>query len=734
MENEQCSKQCEDDDIMKEQEEKRIAALALFNTCSDQWSSIRKAALEDLDFYSGKQWEDSVASSNRTKGEPTLAVNRLPQFVKQIENELRQREINIAVAPNDVEGSTECADIYNGLIRSIQEDSKATQHYIHAAGENGALVPGFGFLKVEIEPVSKKNWSDDKKLIINSVFDPFSVLPDYSTQTNDFSDAEYWFEIVDYTEDSYRSEFPHSHLASLDVDTVGKTQWNAGISSNSDSVRVVRYWHKETISYVQYLLEDGSEIDSIKYEKPHDVDATNEDMNGKLPFPTNAGGDKRIVSRSRQAIKTTIKWFDFNAVEILREGTWPGENYPFVAVIGPQTVVNGNKDIRGVIRYSKDSQRMLNYMASSIARRIGSANKSPWIADKRSLGSNIKQWQTANTENWSVLLYDAFRENPAVPGSLIPNPPPVRADQTSQINDLLAASAHWTNELKATIGIYDAGLGATPNEQSGVAINTLAQQGANANYHFSENLVCSIKHLGNILIGLIPLVYNTERVIRIVNTDSSIETVKINQLFDQNGKQLQYDLTGGEYSVTVNAGPAYATRKQAALEQLLSVTRVDPTLTPVLQDLMVGAMDFEGAEIAKKRLLKLFAVNFPNLQNEDDDFSPQAQAVIAKQEAMLKQFGEEYQKLQAAFAKEENINKTDAIKIQGQIEVANNSFQHEVELERLRTEGEMRLAALKAEAAEIESRLKHNVEMHKTLLPHCDKTPPTADLGEVTPF
>ena len=718
----EAKEESEEDKLLREQSDKQTAAINLFNICETNWQDIRRKSLDDLEFYSGQQWDQALIAAGQVKKEPTLSVNRLPQFVKQIENEIKSREINITVSPSDEEGSEDIADIYNGLIRHIQDDSGASKHYVHAAGENGALVPGFGFLRVDIEPLHKNSWSDEKKLMVSSIFDPFSILPDLSAQQADFSDAEYWFEISDYNIDTYRNEFPHSHIASLDVASTGmkKTSW--GANNNTDDVRVLRYWYKEVISIVEYKLADGSVVNSTTYEKPvTDKQEADSEMNGKLPFPKDEEGEDQIVSRKRMVFKTKIKWMDINNEEILREGEWPGTHFPFVAVIGPQTMINGRRDIRGIIRYAKDSQKMLNYMASSVARRIGSANKAPWIADKRSIAPYQKQWQTANTENWSVLMYDAYRDNPSAPGELIQNPVPQRADQTGQINDLLEASAHWSDELKATIGIYDAGLGATPNEQSGVAIKTLAQQGQNSNAHFSENLVTSIKQLGHILVDLIPLVYDTPRVIKVINPDSTEELIKINQIFTENGQTKKHDLAYGNYSVKINAGPAYATKKQAALEQILELTRVDPKLVPVLQDIMVGAMDFPGSKHVQERLVKLFAIQFPQLidtQKGMPELPPQAQAEMMQAHQTIEMLTNELQTIQSEYEKLQMLIKTDTLKMQNQIKIDDNEARIFIEQERLRREADAKNNEAKMQLELLKGKIDHIEAMHKIMMPH----------------
>ena len=713
----------------QKREDIRTAAVSLFQVCSEQWRDVREKAEDDLNFYTGQQWDKALIAAGQVKKEPMISVNRLPQFVKQIENEIRSREINVTVSPTDEIGSEDTADIFNGLIRQIQNDSNASSHYIHAAGENGALVSGFGFLRVDIEPVSKNSWSEQKKLMISSVFDPFTVLPDFNAQSPDFSDANYWFEISDFTLDEYRIEFPRSQIATLGLTSTGVNEDSWGMNQNSlnKDVRVLRYWYKEIISMVEYKLEDGTVVNDMVYERPAiDAQDADKDMTGRMPFPKDDNGDELIISRKREVFKTKIKWMDVSANEILREGEWVGEYFPFVGVIGPQTVVNGRRDIRGIIRHAKDPQKMLNYMASSVARRIGSANKSPWIADKRSIAPYQKQWQTANTENWSVLMYDAYRDNPAAPGELMQNPAPIRADQTGQINDLLAASQHWSDELQATIGIYDAGLGKgnTMNEQSGVAIQTLAQQGNTSNLHFSDNLVSAVKHLGCILMDLIPKVYSGPRVIKIVNPDSSEEIVKINQIFSENGQTKKFDLSEGDYAVRVSAGPAFASKKQAALEQILELVRVDPQLTPVLADVMVSAMDFPGAKIVQDRLLKLFTAQYPQLADTTKGLPPlppQAQAEMQQAHQMIQQLTQELQTLQAEYEKQVTLNKTETLKAENQIKVDNNEARIAKELEELRTKRDEQNNNAKLLLEEVKTKLGHIEEMHKILMPHMMK-------------
>jgi len=703
----------------KEMIEKRDAAKALFVEASNGWKDQREHSLDDLRFYQGDQWNDSLRNMGKIKKEPTITVNRLPNFVKQVENDLRQRDITIDVCATDEAGSEDTAEVLGGIIRHIENDSHAKSHYIHAAGENGALVCGFGFLKADLEYVNNKSF--DQKIMISSVDDPFKIIPDPAAMQPDFSDANYWFEVTDYTQAEYKAKYPRAKISNADLSVPG-AEMSRWISEKG--VRTVRYWYKEELDYIQYLLEDGTTVDTMKFRAPdEDYEDNGADNNGMLPFPTDESGEKKIISRERRIMKTEIHWMDFNGVEILAEGKWIGEYFPFVAVTGPQNIVDGLRDIRGVIRYAKDSQRMLNYMASSAARRIGSANKSPWIIDAQSIKPYAHMWKSANVENWAFLPYDAYRTEKDASGNPLQNPPPQRADQTGQIADLMQAAAKFEGDLKACIGIYDAGLGATPNDQSGVAIKTLAQQGQNSNYHYSDALVRAIERLGCILIDLIPKVYNTPRAVRIINPDSTEKIIKINQMFQQGTSQKAYMLSEGEYGVKVNAGPAFATRKQEATEQMLEVVKINPNLMPLVQDELVANMDFDGAKVIQDRLQKLFASQFPQLVNQGDQepLPPHAQAQIATLGTMVQKLTQELQLVTAEYEKAQMEIATKHAETVGKIAVSNNDAKNAMRLEEERAKRDKLEADLKMRNDEIAMRLDHVEAMYKILAPHMIK-------------
>lgn len=688
--------------ITDELEDLHEVALKCFAEADAAWRDIRLQSQDDVAFYHGKQWDDNMTSIARSKREPQLSVNRLPQFVKQIENSLRSQDIAITCAATSEEGSEDTANIFTGIIRGIEQRSNAKTHYIYAAGENGALVPGIGYLKVEVDYADREGFLQDIR--ITSIKDPMKILVDPSAQEMDFSDASYWLEFEDYTEPAFKKAFPRAQCSSVDA-------FPSGSSLNADGIRVARFWYKEETSVTKFLMDDGTIEVEERIERLADDDN----------YTVSVDGTTKTILRERTVTSHKIKYLDFTGAEVLNQGEWAGSKFPFVAVTGPAALIDGKRDIRGIIRFAKDSQKMLNFMASSAARRIASANKSPWIVDRKSIAPYLSAWNKANTENMPYLPYDSYDDK----GNGRQLPPPQRADQTGQIQDLLQAAAKFEDDLKATIGIYDAGLGATANEQSGVAIQTLAQQGQNANAHFSDYLSSAIKTLGEILLDLIPRIYDTPRVVQVVGANSKMKMVKINELFSKNGSKTIYDIanSAGIYGVVINVGPAYATIKQAAIEQMTQLMRVNPAIAPFVQDIIAGNMDFEGKDIVRDRLLKVLAMTNPGVieDAEQADVPPQALAKIAASQAMIEQMNQAIQELQVQNAQMSNALQNKSIEHNNSMEAQQYRAQLEAELQAQKLNGEIALS--QARAAENAKIAAYNQEMQqiKVQLAHTEQ-------------
>jgi hypothetical protein len=247
------------------------------------------------------------------------------------------------------------------------------------------------------------------------------------------------------------------------------------------------------------------------------------------------------------------------------------------------------------------------------------------------------QWKTANTTNWPYL-----EVNPDVTdgmGAVLPLPQ--RAAPPLPQTGLIQAKMGASDDIKSTTGQYDSSLGATSNERSGRAILAREKQGDTGTYHYVDNLARAIRHITRQLVDMIPKIYDTERIARIVGLDGEVDMVKINPQQPNPVNEIRDVNTGvliekiynpgvGRYDVVVTTGPSYMTKRQEAMDAMSQILQGNPQLWSVAGDLFVKNMDWPGSEELAARLAKTID---PKLL-EDGDKDPALQAAEQQMQAM----------------------------------------------------------------------------------------------------
>jgi Phage P22-like portal protein len=598
-------------------EQKRIeTAKKRFEACVENERENRKIALEDLKFRAGDQWPGDQKKARELDGRPCLTINRIPQFLRQVTNDMRQNRPGVQVDPVDDNGDPETAEVIEGMVRNIQNDSNADIAYDTAAGSAATI--GFGFIRVITEYESPLSF--DQVIKIKRIRNPFMVYLDPSAQEADKSDAKFGFVVEVMTKEEYLEAYPDSKLADADDwKSIGDDA--GGWIDEEGGVRVAEYFDKtiEDDTVLMMQCPDGTKQAKLLSEFPESMRAS---LAGGAALPE---GYQILASRNTKVPK--LKWCKLNGHEILDETDWPGQYIPIVPVYGDELDVDGKVIFEGVVRHAKDPQRMYNYWASAETETIALAPKAPYVAAEGQIEGYEEQWRNANRKNYSVLTY----KPKGLAGELLP--PPQRNVQEPAVAAITQARMQSGDDLKATTGIYDAALGARSNEQTGRAILARQQQGQVSNFHYMDNLCRAIRHVGRIIVDLIPKIYDTPRVLRIIGSDEEAKTVPINQQVDkpikQGGVANIYDVTTGRYDVTVKAGPSYSTKRQEAAQSMLALTQAYPQLMQVAGDLLVKNMDWPGAREIADRLKKTLPQQLQeNPNGQDAPIPPQLQQAM----------------------------------------------------------------------------------------------------------
>lgn len=573
-------------------------ARSRLTTAISAYSQTREDELDDLRFYAGSpdnQWQwpaDVLQTRGAVQGQtinarPCLTINKLPQHVHQVTNEQRMNRPGIKVIPADDVADVDMAEVFNGVIRHIEYISDADVAY-DTACENQVSF-GEGFIRLLTEYCDETTFDQDIK--IGRIRNSFSVYMDPMIQDPTGADARWCFITEDLTKDEYERLYPDAApittLMSLGVGDQSMSQW-----INDKTVRIAEYFYIEHEKATLNLYPGNQTA----------FENTPEDRSLRAMF------GKPL--RSRQSDRKKVKWCKINGYEVLEKREWAGAYIPVVRVVGNEFEVDGRVYISGLVRNAKDAQRMYNYWVSQEAEMLALAPKAPFIGYGGQFEGYEQQWKTANTNNWPYL-----EVNPDVTdgqGAILPLPQ--RAQPPMASSGLLQAKAGAAEDIKSSTGQYNASLGMTSNERSGKAILARQREGDIGTYHYVDNLARAIRHVGRQLVDLIPKIYDTERIARIIGEDGEPSTVKMNpmqqepvkKIVDQAGVVIDkiYNPTVGKYDVRVITGPGYATKRQEALESMAQLLQGNPQLWQVAGDLFVKNMDWPGAQDLAKRFQK----------------------------------------------------------------------------------------------------------------------------------
>lgn len=540
-------------------------ALERFKWAQEAYSEIRQQSREDLKFLAGAQWETQPNTD-----ELRLTVNLLNPFLRQITSDAREANPSITCIASGDGADVEGAEVRTGLIRNIEQKSEAEVAYQKALWY--AAAGGEGYIFLDSEYCSDKSFDQD--LVIKACENPEKVFLDPTHQALDGCDADWGFIIEDISHDAYLRQFPSSKLADTLASNFNELKL-PGDWVNEYEVRLAKYWVKEYSTKTLYLVMDPitSETKTVD-EKPDE--------------------DEFVILKRRKSQAVTVKCYLINSVEVLDEMTWPGSLIPIVKVTGDSFFVGGKKVQHGAIRMAKDPQRQYNYFTSRQTEMIDMAPKNSFVGASGQFANNAEKWANANRVNYGFLDYTPVALN----GQPVPPPTRVAGLDLSSFNAVAASRSQSLEDLKLVFGLHDAALGRAGNEVSGVAIARRDMQSRKSTYQYFDNLLISMKCLGRQLVELIPYFYDTERMVRIVKPDTSEKLIVINSMSNNN----RYDLTTGDYGVVVVTGPAYASKREQALDGLTTIMTALPQAGAVIGDIVASQIDAPMAKMAAARI------------------------------------------------------------------------------------------------------------------------------------
>lgn len=583
----------EDDEAASDKLEE---ATDLYHSAKNHWEPIYDAARDDLEFLSDEpdaQWNAKDFSDRANTGRPTISVDYLTQFVHQVANNIRMNTPTINPLPVGSDASIETADIIKGIIKNIEYVSCADEAYDTAA--TSGVKCSIGFVLIDHDFTDDTTF--DQQLLIKRVVNPFLIYMDPDTMESDGRDQEFGFVLERVKVKTFKIEYPDAEVSSF-----GDDSEQGKVYGDEDEITLAQFYQKQ---YEDTMI-------------------------------TGVNGQGQTQTRKTQ--KCTIYRYKLSGAQILGTTTFPGDYIPIVPFYGEEAWRDGKRYLHSLIRKAKTPQQMFNLMKSVEYEILMKQPIAPVMVGAGAIENYKDDW--LNPSKAMALRFDEWDDEGrqlSAPQRL--NPPGVPTG-------MVQSAASSVDDMKASMGLYNNALGQQGQEVSGKAIDARKIQGDVATYHYGDNAVRSITQVGRILVCALPVVYDTARVVQMMDEENTPKPIGINGA-TVDGQDLSHMLANGKYDVRVITGASFATRRQESAQFYSDAIKQDPELMKVAGDLMFKNMDIAGSQEMAARMRKIMDPKL--LQNDDSKGTPQEQALqsqLDQSQQVIQKSMQEIQQLQ----------------------------------------------------------------------------------------
>ena len=540
-----------------------------YDNAETQWSEYHQKVTRYAEFISGKQWDDQARQNFENAGFTALTSNRIPTFLRQITNELMKNPPSIQISPRS-DGMDEKAEMRSDLIRNIQEECDAKIAYVKAAEHAAAY--GIGYFLIRSDYTDEKTF--DQHIVIEKIDDPNLIMLDPNHKGLSGEDSDFAFRTVVLTHDEYKARYSDSKLADRlnGKDEMGPkvSSWTASekMWTKEDQVNIVEYYFKDYATKTLYQVQDNEDqkvFTTFKLDKKQ-IDS-----------------GVQVVLQQRDVSVPVIRICKLTDLDVLESTEWPGKYIPIIAVKADEYWVSGKRKLVGAVEPAIDAQIELNYAKSWRAMMLQMAPTVPYIGTAKQFETYEEEWRSANVNKLAMLSYNKDGDAP----------PPARQTFEIPIQSASILVDGAEKDLTSIFGTFD------PDNAKGVVESGKAKlirenQTYSSNYHFYENLSRSIKIAGCIILDALPVVYDTAREVMLLQADGKKKAAAINQPNEEG--VVEFDMSEGDYTVSIQTGPTFGTKRQETAENIMSLIDAYPAAASAITDIMVRNMDWPGAE------------------------------------------------------------------------------------------------------------------------------------------
>jgi hypothetical protein len=600
---------------------------------------------------------------------PVLQMNKVYDALNKVIGEQRQNTAELEVRSLTGEASDEEIKLNQDFLRHICFNSKSKIAYQTAFADQAA--GGFGAFRIRSDYIHPDSF--EQSILIEPIKDPEKCFFDPYAQDPTKKDGDFCGYYISMNKKDFERQYPDiEYPVSFPVrQEIQDFTWG-----EKDKITLVEYHKKVYFDFKLHKLSDGRTVRDDEWKKIEaepqvpPVEAANMEQFGNVQF----GMLQQMLPPPKPTIIKTITKKDckivmFKAIynKIIERKEFPSKELPIIFVSGASCMIDGQERTMSFIRFAKDAQTFHNYQLVEIAYALKTSRRERFMGTSENISGYEEVWK--NIANVQGML-------PANPDSVtkqlpIPIPP---SEVPSSLMGLFQQSEQ---SIQSILGFYEANRGADSIEKSGVAIKEQQRTGNMSVAVLYDNLNRAIEQAGRGVMSMKSIIYDTERMIPIMNQNGKTAHVMINQKMA--GGMIANDMTKGSYDVVIDAGPSAAVQKSQSLDILVRLCGLSPQIFPLVADYLGENLSLDSISGIVKRFKTLVPPDVIAMEEgkPPPQQPPNPQLMLAQQQMQIKEKDQQIQmgKLQIEMQKME----TQIQQLQKEIQVTEIKAQAEIQ-------------------------------------------------------
>lgn len=656
---------------MADKENRLESILCRFDADWTAGDEARTEAKNDLFFSRVSQWDDWLSEYTTLQYRGQFDVVR--PVVRKLVAEMRQNPIDVLYRPKD-KANPDAADTLMGMYRTDMRHNSAKIAVNVAVREQ--IEAGVGAWRIVTEYEDQDPTSNNQIIRREPIHSACScVIWDSNSKQMDKSDARHCTIIHSMSKEGWKNFAEDNDLDEDDQPTFQSPNDWVFPWLTQDTIHIAEFYEVEEKKETAFIYQDPITGEPVSYFK-RDIKDVIDDLADR--------GFIKIAERQikrRRVYKTLLSSTDIYQDKKLIAG----EHIPIVPCFGEWGFVESKEVYEGVVRLTKDGQRLRNMIMSFNADIVARTPKKKPIFWSEQIAGYEHMY--SGTDDYPYYLLNRTDEStgelPTQPISYMENP------EVPQANAYMLEAA--TNAVKevATLGVDAEAVNG--GQVAFETVNQLNMRSDLETYVFQDNLATAMRRDGEIYQSMVNDLYDVPRNVTITLEDGSEKDVQLlTETVDLvTGERVVLNDIRGRYECYTDVGPSFQSMKQQNRAEILELLGKTPQGTPEYQLLLLQyftLLDGKGVELmrdyANKQLITMGAKR-PETpeeqqwlmeaqqarQGQQDPAMVQAQGVLLQGQAELAKAQNQTLSLQIDAAKVEAQNQLNAAKI---AEIFNN--------------------------------------------------------------